>query len=132
MCSEIIAGSWCQNNNLEIMECTYGPLKLFWNKHFPEVIKWCSVAKSIRTMNFIDLKYTIQYLLTLPKVHVLSFEWFLHKSVEIFWDYTHMKWDPSVSCGWTDSTGEDKDSGDGDRLFTAIVWFSLEALGVSS
>lgn len=35
-----------------------------------------------------------------------------------FWDYTHMKWDPSVSCGWMDGTGEDEDSGDGDRLFT--------------
>ena len=85
MCSEIIAASWCQSNNLEItlqnLECTYGPLKLFWNKHFPEVIKRCSVAKSIRTMNFIDLRYTIQYLLTLPKVHVLSSEWFQQKSV---------------------------------------------------
>lgn len=83
MCSEIIAASWCQNNNLEITECTYGPLKLFWNKHFPEVIKRCSVAKSIRTMNFIDLKYTVQYLLTLPKVRVLGSEQLPRKSVQL-------------------------------------------------
>lgn len=35
-----------------------------------------------------------------------------------FWDYTHMKCDPSVSCGWVDGTGDAEDSGDEDRLFT--------------
>lgn len=67
MCSEIRAASWCQNNNPGITECRYEPLKLFWNKHLPEVIKGCSVAQSIRTMNFMDFKYTVQYLLTLPE-----------------------------------------------------------------
>lgn len=33
--------------------------------------------------------------------------------------YTHMKCEPSVSCGWADGTGDAEDSGDGDRLFTA-------------
>lgn len=35
MCTEIIAASWYQENNLKVVECTYGPLKLSWNKHFP-------------------------------------------------------------------------------------------------
>lgn len=35
----------------------------------------------------------------------------------IFRDYTHMKCDPSVSCGWADGTGEADDSGEEDRLF---------------
>ena len=36
----------------------------------------------------------------------------------LFWDYTHMKCEPSVSCGWVDGTGDAEDSGDGDRLCT--------------
>lgn len=30
-----------------------------------------------------------------------------------------MKCDPSVSCGWADGAGDDGDSGEEDRLFTA-------------
>lgn len=61
-----------ENSDLETTECTHGPLKLFWNKHFPKVIKRCSEVRSIRTMNFIDLRYTVQHLLPSPRVHSFS------------------------------------------------------------
>lgn len=61
--SELIAaGLWRTVTVTLRRECTYGSLKLFWNKHFPKVIKRCSVVRSIRTMNFIDLRYTVHLL----------------------------------------------------------------------
>lgn len=34
----------------------------------------------------------------------------------LLWDYTHMKCEPSVSCGCADGTGDAEESGDGGRL----------------
>lgn len=38
------------------------------------------------------------------------------KEMTYLWDYTHMKWEPSVSCGCADGTGDAEESGDGGRL----------------
>lgn len=75
--SKRAGGRTAEDGDLDTTECTYGPLKLVWNKHFPKVIKWCSVVSSIRTMNFIELRYIV-HLLT-PLRSTASALWALNR-----------------------------------------------------
>lgn len=105
-----------------------GHLKLSWNKHFPGSDKMMLCGQKHQNYEFHRFKIycTISSHISIGRVHT-SQAWIVStEAIRVLCNYTHMKCDPSVSCGCVDEAGDNDDSGEEGKLFTAVAWFPFE------